>query len=95
MIFVSLDCDENSFKEYFNEMLWYVFFFSECDFKVSCSDLILQFLSIFSLVLVKCMFVWNLLSLYIVISFWFGNINKFLDFNFVRVLKLFYVKVCN
>lgn len=40
MIFVSLDCDENSFKEYFNEMLWYVFFFSECDFKVSCSDLI-------------------------------------------------------
>lgn len=75
-------------------MLWYVFFFSECDFKVSCSDLILQFLSIFSLVLVKCMFVWNLLSLYIVFSFWFGNICKFLDF-FVRVLKLFYVKVCN
>lgn len=38
MIFVSSDRDENSFKEYFNEMPWHALPFSERDLKVSCSD---------------------------------------------------------
>lgn len=35
MIFVSSDRDENSFKEYFNEMPWHALPFSERDLKVS------------------------------------------------------------